>query len=83
MQPRTGNILAMTGGRDYQASQFNRITPGETTARKLFKPIIAAKALEKFKASDLFSSFKNIPALMERPGLLIITARVLKSKIRA
>lgn len=59
MQPRTGNILAMTGGRDYQASQFNRITQAKRQPGSCFKPIIAAKALEKFKASDLFSSFKK------------------------
>lgn len=59
MQPRTGKILAMAGGRNHEESQFNRITRAKRQPGSCFKPFVAARALEKFNASDLFSSAKK------------------------
>ena len=56
MQPRTGNILAMVGGRDYGVSQFNRVTHARRQPGSCFKPIVTAVLLDRFKPSDLLSN---------------------------
>ena len=47
LDARTGMILAMVGGRDYENSQFNRATMAYRQPGSAFKPIIYAYALEK------------------------------------
>ncbi|MBU1172476.1 MAG: PBP1A family penicillin-binding protein [Proteobacteria bacterium] len=56
LQPRTGNILAMVGGRDYNLSQFNRITQSRRQPGSCIKPIIVASFLDVFKPSDLLNN---------------------------
>ncbi len=46
MDPRTGDILAMVGGRDYRASTFNRSTRSRRQPGSAFKPFLYAAALE-------------------------------------
>jgi penicillin-binding protein 1B len=45
MQPQTGQIKAMVGGRDYRTSQFNRATQAMRQPGSLFKPFVYAAAL--------------------------------------
>ncbi|MFH1016681.1 MAG: PBP1A family penicillin-binding protein, partial [Pseudomonadota bacterium] len=45
LQPRTGFIKAMVGGRDYGKSQYNRVTLSRRQIGSLVKPFIAAAAL--------------------------------------
>jgi penicillin-binding protein 1A len=47
MDPQTGDVLALVGGRDYRASSFNRATQARRQAGSAFKPIIYAAALER------------------------------------
>ena len=47
LDPQTGYILAMVGGRDYSQSQFNRATQARRQAGSAFKPIVYAAALDK------------------------------------
>lgn len=47
MRPQTGEILAMVGGRDYQASQFNRVTQAHRQPGSVFKPMVYLAALAK------------------------------------
>jgi penicillin-binding protein 1A len=47
LEPQSGYILAMVGGRDYSASQFNRATQARRQAGSAFKPIVYAAALDK------------------------------------
>ena len=47
LDPQTGFILAMVGGRDFSASQFNRATQAKRQAGSAFKPIVYAAALDK------------------------------------
>lgn len=55
LDPRTGEILAMVGGRDYSASQFNRTSQAKRQAGSAFKPIVYSLALSKgHRWSDLF-----------------------------
>jgi penicillin-binding protein 1B len=46
LDPRTGNVLAMVGGRDYGASQLNRVTDARRQPGSTFKPFVYAAALE-------------------------------------
>jgi penicillin-binding protein 1B len=46
LDPRTGNVLAMVGGRDYGSSQLNRATDAERQPGSVFKPFVYAAALE-------------------------------------
>jgi penicillin-binding protein 1B len=46
IQPQTGFIRALVGGRDYASSQFNRVTQARRQVGSVFKPIVYAAALE-------------------------------------
>ncbi len=46
VEPQTGFVRAMVGGRDYRVSQFNRCTQARRQPGSLFKPIVYAAALE-------------------------------------
>ncbi len=45
IRPKTGEIVAMVGGRDYQENQFNRATNAERQPGSVFKPFVYAAAL--------------------------------------
>lgn len=49
LDPRTGGILAMVGGRDYRASQFNRAVQAKRQPGSLFKPLVYLAAFETTK----------------------------------
>ena len=54
IEPLTGHILAMVGGRDFSKSQFNRATQALRQPGSAFKPVIYAAALEQgFGATDI------------------------------
>jgi penicillin-binding protein 1B len=46
LDPHSGNILAMVGGRGYAESQLNRATDAERQPGSTFKPFVYAAALE-------------------------------------
>ena len=50
MQPKTGHILAMVGGRSYSISQFNRISQARRQPGSAFKPFVYLAALDQFSA---------------------------------
>ena len=45
MDPASGDVRALIGGRNYQESQFNRATNGVRQPGSTFKPIVYARAL--------------------------------------
>ncbi len=45
LDPRSGDILAFVGGRDYGESQFNRASSARRQPGSAFKPIVALAAL--------------------------------------
>jgi penicillin-binding protein 1A len=47
LDPTTGDVLAMVGGRNYRASQFNLAAQGERQPGSAFKPLALAAALER------------------------------------
>ncbi|NLG83676.1 MAG: hypothetical protein GX493_03490 [Firmicutes bacterium] len=46
LDPDTGAIRAMVGGRDFRTSEFNRVTQARRQPGSAFKPIVYACALE-------------------------------------
>ncbi len=46
LDPRTGDVLAMVGGRDYAESQLNRATDARRQPGSVYKPIVYATAFE-------------------------------------
>jgi penicillin-binding protein 1B len=47
LDPRSGDILAMVGGRDYGESQFNRAADARRQPGSVFKPVVALAALSR------------------------------------
>jgi penicillin-binding protein 1B len=45
MNPKTGEIMAMVGGRDYAQSQLNRATDARRQPGSVFKPFVYATAI--------------------------------------
>jgi penicillin-binding protein 1B len=56
MQPKTGHILAMVGGRNYGISQFNRITQARRQPGSAFKPLVYLSSLNQFTPASLLSN---------------------------
>ena len=46
LDPHTGDVLAMVGGRDYATSQLNRATDARRQPGSTFKPFVYAAAVE-------------------------------------
>jgi penicillin-binding protein 1B len=59
LDPRTGDILAMVGGKDYAASQLNRATDARRQPGSVFKPFVYATALEG--GMSPLATFKDAP----------------------
>ncbi len=54
LDPQTGHVVAMVGGRDYVESQFNRATQSRRQPGSAFKPFVYAAALEQgWQMNDL------------------------------
>jgi len=47
LDPKTGHVRAMVGGRDFSESQFNRAISSRRQPGSAFKPFVYAAALEK------------------------------------
>jgi 1A family penicillin-binding protein len=47
IDPRTGDVLAMVGGRDFHMSSFNRAMQAKRQPGSAFKPLLFAAALEQ------------------------------------
>ncbi len=56
LDPSTGHIRAMVGGRDFSKSQFNRAWQALRQPGSAFKPIVYTAAIERgYSAADLLS----------------------------
>jgi penicillin-binding protein 1B len=47
LEPGSGDVLAMVGGRDYRTSQFNRAVQARRQPGSCFKPFVYAAAFER------------------------------------
>jgi penicillin-binding protein 1B len=67
IRPKTGEIVAMVGGRDYQQNQFNRATDAQRQPGSVFKPFVYTTAINSaydsmsrvFTAATLFKDEKK------------------------
>lgn len=61
LEPTTGKVLALIGGRDYKTSQYNRATTAKRQVGSTIKPLLYYSALENgFTSSSTFTSEKTI-----------------------
>ena len=72
IDPRNGDVLAMVGGRDFGASQFNRATEAFRQPGSAFKPVVALAAFERSGNQQppftLASVINDEPLRVETPG---------------
>lgn len=73
MNARTGEVLAMVGGRDYATSQLNRAIDARRQPGSVFKPFVYAAALEEAEngepaAITAASLFNDAPQTFEYDG---------------
>lgn len=66
MNPQNGAILALSGGFDYDFSNFNRATQAQRQPGSGFKPFIYSAALEK--GYTLASIINDAPIVLEDSG---------------
>ncbi|AIE73623.1 Multimodular transpeptidase-transglycosylase [Synechocystis sp. PCC 6714] len=59
MDPRTGAIKMMVGGKDYNTSQFNRVTQAKRQPGSTFKPILYGAAIAAGISPN--KSYPNVP----------------------
>lgn len=67
IQPKTGYVLAMVGGRDYGITQFNRATQARRQPGSAFKPFVYLSGLDRFTP---ISRLSNRPVSYENDGQL-------------
>jgi penicillin-binding protein 1B len=63
LDPQTGQVLAMVGGRNYAESQLNRATDAKRQPGSVFKPFVYAAALEA--GYSPLSTFSDTPQTFE------------------
>jgi 1A family penicillin-binding protein len=95
IDPRTGDILAIVGGRDFRESQFNRAWRSRRQPGSAFKPLLYAAALEHgFSPVSVIDGLTRIQpqgpeewaprnASGETPDSLTLRAALLESNNRA
>jgi len=71
VEPATGEIRALVGGRDYLVSQFNRVTSARRQPGSAFKPIVFLAALKAGDSAPFFtaaSRVEDLPITVESGG---------------
>src|SRR5687768_3337083 len=95
LDPATGNMLAVVGGRDFRESQFNRATRSRRQPGSAFKPLLYAAALDH--GYSPVSVLEGLASIMpqgpeewsprnangETPDALTLRAALLESNNRA
>lgn len=66
LDPRSGEIVAMVGGRDYRMSQFNRAVQARRQPGSLFKPLVYLAAFES-KQTDGGQPITAASLLLDEP----------------
>lgn len=66
VDPRTGSVLAWVGGRDYGASQFDRVQSALRQAGSAFKPVVYAAAFADRRAHPA-THLDDTPLVVDLP----------------
>jgi len=95
IDPATGDVLAMVGGRDFKLSQFNRASRSRRQPGLAFKPLLYAAALEHgYSPVSVLSDLGHVPpqgpeewsprnAEADAPDTLTLRAALFESDNRA
>jgi len=95
IDPATGDVLAIVGGRDFKLSQFNRASRSRRQPGSAFKPLLYAAALEHgFSPVSVLSDLGHVPPQgpeewsprnveADAPETLTLRAALLESDNRA
>ena len=63
MEPKTGHVFALVGGRDFGESRFNRATQAKRQSGSAFKPFVFAAAIEAGQSPASMITRLNDPVL--------------------
>ena len=63
LDPQTGEVRAMVGGRSFDQSRFNRVTQAYRQAGSAFKPFVYATALERGYTPASLISALDVPVM--------------------
>jgi membrane peptidoglycan carboxypeptidase len=66
LDPKTGQILAMVGGRDFQTQQYNVVVQGHRQSGSAFKPFVLVAALEAGVSPE--QTFSSAPIKIPLPN---------------
>ncbi|MDX9787260.1 MAG: PBP1A family penicillin-binding protein [Desulfobacterales bacterium] len=67
MQPKTGYIIAMVGGRDYGISQFNRAAQAKRQPGSAIKPFVYLTGLDRYRPPSRLSNEPRTYMINGRP----------------
>jgi penicillin-binding protein 1A len=67
MDAKTGQVLAMVGGRNFENSEFNRATQARRQAGSTFKPFVYAAAIRAGKPASYIENDEPISLTPEPP----------------
>ena len=67
IEPQTGKIHAMVGGRNYRISQFNRVTESKRQPGSAFKPVTYLAALQETLDGDGTAHFLPTSYISDTP----------------
>jgi penicillin-binding protein 1B len=79
VDPRTGEILAMVGGRSYNQSQFNRAVVAHRQPGSVFKPFVYLAAFER-AAAEGRSDFTPASLTSDEPATFDFNGQVWEPK---
>lgn len=66
IEPKTGEVLAMVGGRSFSKSQFNLAVQGQRQSGSAFKPFVLAAALEQGISTRM--NYQSKPVVIPADG---------------
>jgi penicillin-binding protein 1B len=67
MQPQTGYLLALVGGRDYRVSQYNRAVQSRRQPGSAFKPFVYLAALDELTPASRLSNLEKTYTVNGKP----------------
>ncbi len=73
VDPATGELTAMVGGRGYAETQFNRAADARRQPGSAFKPIVALSALSRHEGDDGFERPFTLASILEDRQLVVET----------